>query len=356
METSLRLNLWLTEKRKNNFVNEIAGGIFAGDKWRTSLKIVYMGTPDFAVAPMLAIAKEHEVLAVFTQPDRESGRGRKIQKSEVKVAAETLGCPIYQPDRLRDQENVDILKELNPDLIVVAAYGQILSEEILNIPKNGCINIHASILPKYRGASPIEASILNGDEETGVTIMYMAKGLDTGDIISIATTEIRDEDNTETLTARLSTMGAELVVKTIPTLEDGTASRTLQKDEESCYAGKLTKEMGRVDFNDSARMVNRKIHAFYPWPCAVTSLREKTCKLLDARALDEKKVSAMLTDLGISDVKPGQAFAITKKKFFIRCKEGALEILKLQPESKKPMDTVAFLNGFHLEAGEEFGK
>ena len=141
-----------------------------------------------------------------------------------------------------------------------------------------------------------------------------------------------------------------------PTLEDGTASRTLQKDEESCYAGKLTKEMGRVDFNDSARMVNRKIHAFYPWPCAVTSLREKTCKLLDARALDEKKVSAMLTDLGISDVKPGQAFAITKKKFFIRCKEGALEILKLQPESKKPMDTVAFLNGFHLEAGEEFGK
>ncbi|MBO4590931.1 MAG: methionyl-tRNA formyltransferase, partial [Eubacterium sp.] len=198
------------------------------------MRVVYMGTPDFAVLPLKKIYEAgHEVVAVYTQPDKPKGRSKKLVPSDVKVAAEELGIEVYQPEKLRDAESVEILKGLNPDIIVVAAYGQILSEEILNIPKYGCINIHASLLPKYRGASPIEASIINGDEKTGVTIMYMAKGLDTGDIISQVETHI-GKHNTETLTAELSKLGAELVVSTMKSLEEGTASRTPQKDEESC--------------------------------------------------------------------------------------------------------------------------
>ena len=310
------------------------------------MKVVYMGTPDFAVLPLRKIYEAgHQVIGVYTQPDRQKGRGKKFLPSDVKVEAEKLELDIYQPEKLRDEESVRVLKELNPDIIVVAAYGQILSEEVLNIPKYGCINIHASLLPKYRGASPIEASILNGDEKTGVTIMYMEKGLDTGDIISQAEVEI-GLHNTETLTTALSEIGADLVVKTMKDIEDGTASRVKQNDEESSYAGKLEKSMGEVDWSQPAEKIERLIRGLYPWPCAYTSFGEKSLKLLGAEIAPEY---SDITDM------QGKVIEAGRKKLIVGTGKGALSIKKLQPEGKKPMDIVAFLNGYSIDAGDMLG-
>ena len=305
------------------------------------MKVVYMGTPDFAVLPLKKIYEAgHEIVGVYTQPDRQKGRGKKFLPSDVKVAAQELGLSIYQPEKLREAEAVEELRTLAPDIIVVAAYGQILSEDVLNIPKYGCINIHASLLPKYRGASPIEASIIAGDEKTGVTIMYMAKGLDTGDIISQADIEI-GLHNTETLTAELSKLGADLVVKTMAELEAGTANRTPQDDSKSCYAGKLDKAMGEIDWSKSAAEIERLVRGLYPWPCAYTTLDGKNIKL----------VSAEVIDVEDNSVPVGKVCQVTKKFFAIKCGEGALKIKMLQPEGKKPMDCVAFLNGNKVELG-----
>ena len=312
------------------------------------MRVVYMGTPDFAVLPLKKIYEAgHEVVAVYTQPDKPKGRTKKLVPSDVKVAAEELGIEVYQPEKLRDAESVEILKGLNPDIIVVAAYGQILSEEILNIPKYGCINIHASLLPKYRGASPIEASIINGDEKTGVTIMYMAKGLDTGDIISQVETPI-GKHNTETLTAELSKLGAELVVSTMKSLEEGTASRTPQNDEESCYAGKLDKAMGLIDFSQPADKLERLVRGLYPWPCAYTSIGGKNVKILEAEAVD--------FDRDVSSEEVGKVVYADKKKFYVGTGKGAILFSKLQPEGKKPMELQAFLNGYKIEVGESIGQ
>ncbi len=312
------------------------------------MKIVYMGTPDFAVAPLKKIAEAgYDIEAVFTQPDRQKGRGKKVAFSDVKTAAIELGLEdkIYQPEKLREAEYVEILKNIAPDLIVVAAYGQILSQEILDIPRLGCVNIHASLLPKYRGASPIEASIMNGDEKTGITIMYMAKGLDTGDIITKGELPIEADDTTESLTAKLSVLGAELIVDTIPRLADGTAERVSQNDEESCYAGKLDKDMGNLDFSRPAIELERLIRALNPWPCAFSTLDGKSLKIFGARVEESD-----------SDATPGTVINVTKKLITVRCGEGALTITKLQPEGKKPMDTVAFLNGYKVSVGDVFGK
>ena len=306
-----------------------------------------MGTPDFAVKPLEKIYEAgHEVLGVFTQPDRQKGRGKKFLPSDVKVKAEELGLPIYQPEKLRDEEYVAILKKLNPDIVVVAAYGQILSEEILNIPKYGCINIHASLLPKYRGASPIEASIINGDEKTGITIMYMAKGLDTGDIISQADITI-GKHNTESLTRALSEIGAELVVRAIESIGNGTADRIPQKDEDSSYAGKLDKAMGNIDWTEPAEKIERLIRGLYPWPCAYTTFDGKNLKLLGAEIVESESDS-------VSEA--GQVISVGKKILVIGTGKGALSIKSLQPEGKKPMDIVAFLNGYNINVGDKFGQ
>ncbi len=305
------------------------------------MRVVYMGTPDFAVRPLKSIYEAgHEIVGVYTQPDRQKGRGKKFLPSDVKVAALDMGLNVIQPEKLREASVVEELKALAPDIIVVAAYGQILSEEVLNIPKYGCINIHASLLPKYRGASPIEASIINGDEKTGVTIMYMAKGLDTGDIISQADIEI-GLHNTETLTVELSKLGADLVVKTIKELEEGTATRTPQNDAESCYAGKLDKAMGEIDWTKPAVEIERLVRGLYPWPCAYTTLDGKSIKLVSTEVVDAED----------PDVAVGKVCQVTKKFFAIKCGEKALKIKTLQPEGKKPMDCVAFLNGNKVELG-----
>ena len=280
------------------------------------MKIVYMGTPDFAVAPLKKIAEAgYDIEAVFTQPDRQKGRGKKVAYSDVKTAAIELGLEdkIYQPEKLREAEYVEILKNIAPDLIVVAAYGQILSQD--------------------------------GDEKTGITIMYMAKGLDTGDIITKGELPIEADDTTESLTAKLSVLGAELIVDTIPRLADGTAERVPQNDEESCYAGKLDKDMGNLDFSRPAIELERLIRALNPWPCAFSTLDGKSLKIFGARVEESD-----------SDATPGSVINVTKKLITVRCGEGALTITKLQPEGKKPMDTVAFLNGYKVSVGDVFGK
>ena len=306
-----------------------------------SMRVVYMGTPDFAVRPLKKIYEAgHEIVGVYTQPDAWKGRSKKLLPSDVKKAALELGLDVIQPEKLRESSAVEELRSLAPDIIVVAAYGQILSEDVLNIPKYGCINIHASLLPKYRGASPIEASIINGDEKTGITIMYMAKGLDTGDIISQEEVEI-GLHNTETLTVKLSEVGAELVVKTISDIENGSAARTPQDDSESSYCGKLDKSMGQLDFSKSAAELERLVRGLYPWPCAYMTLDGKNLKIIDSEVTDVKDESVQI----------GAVCEVTKKYFVIRCSEGGLKIKKLQPEGKKPMDTVAFLNGYKVEVG-----
>ena len=307
------------------------------------MRVIFMGTPEFAVAALNKIHEAgHEVAAVYTQPDKAKGRSGKLQPPPVKVRAMELGLPVFQPERLREEENVTAIRALEPEIIIVAAYGQILPESILAIPPLGCINIHASLLPKYRGAAPIERSILDGEEKTGVTTMYMAKGLDTGDMIEQAETEILPEDTGETLTERLAGMGGELILSTMEKLKNGTAVRTPQKEEESSYAKMLDKAMGEMDFSRTAAELERSIRALIPWPCASTVIDGKRVKIYRAEVTEQSGT-------------PGEILEVTKKYFTIACGNGALRIRNLQPEGKKPMDTAAYLNGKKLEAGMQAG-
>ena len=307
------------------------------------MRVIFMGTPEFAVAALNKIHEAgHEVAAVYTQPDKAKGRSGKLQPPPVKVRAMELGLPVFQPERLREEENVTAIRALEPEIIIVAAYGQILPESILAIPPLGCSNIHASLLPKYRGAAPIERSILDGEEKTGVTTMYMAKGLDTGDMIEQAETEILPEDTGETLTERLAGMGGELILSTMEKLKNGTAVRTPQKEEESSYAKMLDKAMGEMDFSRTAAELERSIRALIPWPCASTVIDGKRVKIYRAEVTEQSGT-------------PGEILEVTKKYFTIACGSGALRIRNLQPEGKKPMDTAAYLNGKKLEAGMQAG-
>ena len=308
------------------------------------MRIVFMGTPDFAVAALNRIAEAgHEILAVYTQPDRPKGRSGKLVPSPVKEAAEKLGVPVKQPVKLKAEmeEHVAYLQSLAPEMIVVAAFGQILPEAILQIPPLGCVNIHASLLPKYRGAAPIERSILDGEEKTGITTMLMAKGLDTGDILEQAETPILPTDTGESLTERLAEMGGELILSTMDKLARGEIKSVKQDDALATYAAMLNKEMGELDFSGTAAEAERKIRALTPRPGAYTSLDgEKRLILTEAEITD-------------GEGEPGTILEVTKKYFTVACGTGALKIKKLQPEGKKPMDAAAFLNGNKLQAGEK---
>lgn len=306
------------------------------------MRIIYMGTPDFAVHALEAIVNVgHEVVCCYTQPDKAKGRSRALQPTPVKAKAMEYNIPVYQPERLREQENVDVIRGYAPDAIVVAAYGQILPESILCIPRYGCINIHASLLPKYRGAAPIEWSIIDGERETGVTTMYMAKGLDTGDMIEQSVVEITDSDTGETLHDKLAVCGAELILSTLDKLEAGTAVRTPQDDSRSCYASMLTKEMGRLDFERPADELERLVRGLQPWPCAYTRINGKSVKIYEARVTGRE-----------DDCAPGEIVNVTRKSFAVACGRDALEIRRLQPEGKKPMEAAAFLAGNRLVAGQ----
>jgi len=312
-----------------------------------------MGTPDFAVDTLDAIVNDgHEVLLVVTQPDKAKGRGKKLQYTPVKEKALEYNLPVAQPEKVREEAFMEELEALNPDVIVVVAFGQILPERILNIPKYGCINVHASLLPAYRGAAPIQWAVIDGLEESGVTTMYMEKGLDTGDIICQSRLVLAEDETGGSLFDRLAREGASLLLTTLKELEAGTATRTKQDDSKSSYAKMLTKEMGNLDFEKDAVVLERLIRGLNPWPSAFTRLKDKTLKVYEAKVLSQEETDSLNTTI----TTPGRIIAVDKKSFTVRCGQGALRIMNLQLEGKKRMDTAAFLLGYKIEVGEILGE
>lgn len=301
------------------------------------MRVVFMGTPDFSVPALENIAKRYEVVAVVTQQDRPKGRGHKMQYTPVKEKAIELEIPVYQPKRVKDPEFVDILKTLKPDVIVVIAFGQILSKEILELPKHGCINVHASLLPKYRGAAPIQWAVINGDKKSGVTTMYMAEGLDTGDIIDTSEMVLDEKETGGSLFDKLADLGGKLILNTLDKLETGTATRTRQDDARSTYAGKITKELGKIDFTKSAVEIERLIRGLNPWPSAFTYMDDKMLKIWNADVLEETV-----------EEEPGTITEVNKKFIKVATGEGYLLLKEIQLEGKKRMDVTSFLNGYNF--------
>ena len=305
------------------------------------MRVVFMGTPDFSVPALENIAKKYEVVAVVTQQDRPKGRGHKMQYTPVKEKAIELEIPVYQPKRVKDHEFVDILKTLKPDVIVVIAFGQILSKEILELPKYGCINVHASLLPKYRGAAPIQWAVINGDKKSGVTTMYMAEGLDTGDIIDTSEIVLDEKETGGSLFDKLADLGGKLILNTLDKLETGTATRTRQDDARSTYAGKITKELGKIDFTKSAVEIERLIRGLNPWPSAFTYMDDKMLKIWNADVLEETV-----------EEDPGTITEVNKKFIKVATGEGYLLLEEIQLEGKKRMNVTSFLNGYNFTANK----
>ncbi len=309
------------------------------------MKIIYMGTPDFAVAPLEAILKAgHEVTAVVTQPDRQKGRGREVQYSPVKECALSYGIPVLQPLKIKEKDAVEELRKYPADIFVVAAFGQLLSEEILNMPRLGCINIHASLLPAYRGAAPIQWCVINGEEKTGVTIMQMAKGMDTGDILLQKEVVLDEKETGGSLFDRLMETGAELIVEVLPKIEAGELTPVVQKEELATYAGKITKDMGNIDFAKSAVTIERLIRGLNPWPSAFTHYKGKILKIWEADVVSECA--------NAENPVPGTVIAMDKESFTLATGEGALRIRSLQPEGRKRMSCAEFMRGYEVKVGE----
>ena len=310
------------------------------------MKTVFMGTPDFAVPPLHALIEAgYEVAAVVTQPDKPKGRGKTLLPTPVKEEALMHEIPVYQPQRVRNnQEFLDTLKEIDPDIIIVAAFGQIIPKEVLELPKYGCINIHASLLPKYRGAAPIQQAVIDGEKESGVTIMQMGEGLDTGDMISKIIIPLSSEETGGSLFGKLAQAGAELLIKTLPSIEQGTAERVKQPEESPTpYAAMITKQMGLMDFNKPAEVLERLVRGLNPWPSAYTFINGKTLKVWKCRVSDEK-----------TDAAPGTVFLTDKEGIHTACGNGTLILTEIQLEGKKRMEAEAFLRGYHIENGTCF--
>ena len=309
------------------------------------LNIVYMGTPDFAVPALESIISEgHNVQAIFAQPDKPAGRGYNLRKPPVKICAEKHGIAVYQPEKLRDSDAEAVIKQLNPDIIVVAAYGQILPESILKLPRLGCVNIHASLLPKLRGAAPIQWAIYNGDKVTGITTMKMAKGLDTGDILEQAETEIGENETADSLHDRLSALGAKIIISTLNKLENGSITPRPQ-GEEFTYAPLIKKSMGEIDFSKTAREIYNMIRAFTPWPSAFIMLNGRRIKIVEAAVSD--KTTKM----------PAGSVCFTDGAISAACGDGSvIDFLVIQPEGSGKMPADAFLRGHAVEIGAVLGK
>lgn len=307
------------------------------------MKVVYMGTPDFAVPPLRALVKAgYKVVGVVTQPDKPKGRSKTLLPPPVKEEALKYNIPVYQPLKVREPEFMETLKNLAPDVIVVAAFGQIIPKAILDLPEFGCLNIHASLLPKYRGAAPIQQAVINGDKEAGVTIMKMGTGLDTGDMISRASVLLAEDETGGSLFDRLSELGAELLVKTLPSVFDGTAVYEPQPEESPTpYAGMITKQMGLLDFQKDAETLERLIRGLNPWPSAYTYLNGKTLKIWKAAV--EKS--------GSEPENPGTIIKADKDGIHVVCGQDILILQEVQLEGKKRMDAAAFLRGCHVESG-----
>jgi len=299
------------------------------------MRILFMGTPDFAVASLKALVEAgHEICGVFTQPDKPKNRGMKMTFSPVKEYALSQELEVYQPLKMKDGTAFELVKSLAPELIVVAAYGRILPEDILNFPRYGSINVHSSILPKYRGAAPINWAILNGEEETGVTIMYMAKELDAGDILHVAKTGIDPEENAQTLTARLADLGAGALLETVEMLKNGTAQRMPQDHDAHTYAPMLSKALSPVDWNRGAREICDQIRGLIPWPCASCEIAGRQFKLFRAKAGES------------SSAAPGTVLCADKNGIVVACGKGeSLVILELQEAGGKRLAAGDYLRG-----------
>ncbi len=318
-----------------------------------------MGTPDFSV-PVLTAMKEagHDMLAAVTQPDKPKGRGKEMQMTPVKAKALELGIPVLQPKKVRDPEFVEQLRELKPDVMVVVAFGQILTKEVLEVPKYGCINVHASLLPMYRGAAPIQYVILNGEKETGVTTMFMDEGLDTGDMLLKTVVPITADETGGTLHDKLSAAGAELLIRTLEQLEAGTLQRIPQTGE-TCYVGTLKKSMGEMDWSRPAEELERQVRGLNPWPSAYTFLNGKTLKIWKAEVLHTEAVSSQEAEgsEAPADRKScGSVTVISRDSIQVQTGDGILAIRELQLEGKKRMTADAFLRGYPVEAGTILGR
>lgn len=309
------------------------------------MKIAFMGTPDFSVPCLKALSEsKHEVVGVFCQPDKPVGRKQELKMPDVKVEALKHGYTVYQPVSLRNGKGLEILEEIKPDLIVVVAYGKILPKDVLDYPKYGCINVHASILPKYRGASPIHWAIINGDKETGVTVQQMNEGVDTGDILLIEKMPIGENDTTEDMFEKLSYLGAEVMLKTIALCEEEKLSPVAQNEEEATHVGLLSKELSPINWSDTAQNIHNKIRGLYSWPCAQTVLNGKVLKIY----------SSVISDIKGNN-KPGAVFS-DKGRLTVCCGDNkCVDLLSVQLEGKKRMDAAAFLNGYKIESGTQLG-
>lgn len=309
------------------------------------MNVIFMGTPDFAV-PCLEklIESRHNILAVYSQPDKPVGRKQILTAPPVKVCAQEHDIPVFQPDSLKDDETVSSIKAMNADVIIVVAYGKILPSDVLRASRFGCINVHASLLPKYRGAAPIQWAVLNGDKETGVTIMQMDEGLDTGDMLKIVKTEIGENETSEELFERLSVFGSTALLETLEDIENNCLNPVSQNDAESCYASKITRELSPIDWNKSSDEIHNLVRGLQSWPCALTSLNGKQLKI-------HKTVkSGKMHDIAGKIVD-------NKNVLTVCCGDGkCVDILELQLEGKKRMDVKSFLQGNNIEIGQILGE
>ncbi len=307
------------------------------------MRILFMGTPDFAVASLAALLEQgHEVCGVFTQPDKPKNRGMKLQASPVKEFALAHEIPVFQPVKMRDGEAMGYICDLKPELIVVAAYGRILPDDILDYPAYGCINVHSSLLPRYRGAAPINWAILNGDKTTGVTIMHMAAALDAGDIILQEETAIGPDETAPQLFDRLAALGGKLLMEAVDQIAAGTATRTPQEEAQVTYASMLDRSLSPMDWTKPAQVLHDQVRGLLPWPCATAEFGGVRCKVFTTAVLDAP------TDLG-----PGTVAEAGKAGIVMACGSGTLlQVKELQPDGKKRMAAADFLRGHPLTAGE----
>ncbi|WP_110952909.1 methionyl-tRNA formyltransferase [Anaerosinus massiliensis] len=311
------------------------------------LRVIFMGTPEFSVPSLEKLSQNYDVIAVVTQPDRPRGRGHKLAESPVKQAALKLGLKVYQPERIKTPEFENILANLHPDLIVVVAFGQILSKRILTTPPLGCINVHASLLPRYRGAAPIHWAIVNGEKVSGVTTMFMDIGLDTGDMILKKEVEISKEMTTGELHDRLMTLGADLLIETIESIQFKTDIRIKQDDTKSNYAPLLTKKIEQINWSLSAERIHDLIRGLNPWPGAFCLFDDKVFKIWKTKIYNSEKIS-------ITKQAPGTIIEFTKNGFIVITGTGLLEVLEIQPAGKRRMLAKDYVCGHGLKIGDKF--